>query len=303
MKQKDIKLLWGRSGNRCAKCRTQLTQDKEAVTASFTLGEQAHIVGEKEDAARGKSAFTLEQRNSYHNLILLCPTCHTEIDENDEDWPIEKLHLVKSSHELWVTEKLSETVDHVRLAHDTVIASLVDSAVEQCRLESWIAWSSWALGPSPSWEEGHVDSIYAFRQRLVGAIWPPEMDDFRRATVSMAILLHRASERFLENADLIDGTWRTVRFYKLVNPNPNFDADLKRFEAWSNECYEAVYLATKAANWFADVVRERINPMFFRESGKFLVVEGPYSDLSYQTRLLEFTPEEKQRYPNVLFGA
>lgn len=26
--QKDIKLLWGRSGNRCSICRRELTQDK-----------------------------------------------------------------------------------------------------------------------------------------------------------------------------------------------------------------------------------------------------------------------------------
>ena len=46
IKGKDIKILWGRSGNRCAICRTQLTQDAAAVSAAFTLGEQAHIVGE-----------------------------------------------------------------------------------------------------------------------------------------------------------------------------------------------------------------------------------------------------------------
>lgn len=125
--QKDIKLLWGRSGNRCALCQTTLTQDKEAVTSSFTLGEQAHIVGEKEGAARGKSPVSLEERNSYHNLILLCPTCHTEVDSNEEDWPVEKLYKHKSEHELWVTESLSETIDHVKLAHDTTAAAIVDS--------------------------------------------------------------------------------------------------------------------------------------------------------------------------------
>ncbi|MEA1975365.1 MAG: hypothetical protein U9N10_07360, partial [Bacillota bacterium] len=42
-------------------------------------------VGEKEDAARGKSQLSLDERNTYHNLILLCPTHHTEIDKNEED--------------------------------------------------------------------------------------------------------------------------------------------------------------------------------------------------------------------------
>ena len=69
--QKDIKLLWGRAANRCSICKIELTQDSESVSSSFTLGEQAHIVGEKESAARGISKLSVDDRNSYHNLILL----------------------------------------------------------------------------------------------------------------------------------------------------------------------------------------------------------------------------------------
>lgn len=47
----------------------ELSQDKKSVDASLTLGEQAHIVGDKEDAARGKSTLTDEERNTYHNII------------------------------------------------------------------------------------------------------------------------------------------------------------------------------------------------------------------------------------------
>ena len=124
--QKDIKLLWGRSGNRCALCRTVLTQDKRAVSAAYTVGEQAHIVGEKESAARGKSLLTSDERNSYHNLILLCPTDHTIIDENEEDWPVEKLHLKKSEHELWVVETLSESVDQKDIATQASVTNIID---------------------------------------------------------------------------------------------------------------------------------------------------------------------------------
>ena len=114
IQQKDIKLLWGRSGNRCAMCKVELTQDKNTDNASFTLGEQAHIVGEKEKASRGQSPLSEKQRNSYHNLILLCPNHHTEIDNNEQDWPLEKLHQLKSEHELWVSETLSATTDLVQ---------------------------------------------------------------------------------------------------------------------------------------------------------------------------------------------
>ena len=120
--QKDIKLLWGRSGNRCAFCKRELTQDKKAVTASFTLGEQAHIIGDKDNAARGKSKLTSKERDTYHNLILLCPTHHTEIDSIEEDWSVEKIHHLKSEHELWVTETLSETINHTKLAKQIALS-------------------------------------------------------------------------------------------------------------------------------------------------------------------------------------
>jgi len=170
IKQKDIKLLWGRSGNRCAICKTELTQDASAVTSSFTLGEQAHIVGDKAGSARSTSPLTAEQRDSYHNLILLCPTHHTEIDSNEADWPIERLHQVKSEHELWVTETLSETIDHVKLAKQATIASIVDSAVDLCELDNWQNWTGFALSPDPRWIKERPDRIFDFRQKVIAAI-------------------------------------------------------------------------------------------------------------------------------------
>ena len=52
-------------------CQRELSHDSEFRNGSYVVGEQAHIVGEKEDAPRGKSPLTLEERNTYHNMILL----------------------------------------------------------------------------------------------------------------------------------------------------------------------------------------------------------------------------------------
>ncbi len=90
----------------CSICRTHLARDKKSVNATFPLGEQAHIVAESESGPRGKSLLLADERNSYHNLILLCPTHHTEIDKNEADYPVEKLHILKSRHELWVRDSL-----------------------------------------------------------------------------------------------------------------------------------------------------------------------------------------------------
>jgi hypothetical protein len=303
--QKDIKLLWGRSGNRCAICQTELTQDSRAVINSFTLGEQAHIIGEKKDAARGISNLPLNQRNSYHNLILLCPTHHTEIDKNEADWTIEKIHQRKSEHELWVTETLSETINHVRLAQETALSSVIDSAVSLCQLENWKDRSSFALAPDPSLDEKMTDDIFKFRQKVISTIWPKKYQELKKSTIIFSILLNTAIQTFMGNCDKHNNRYYTYKFYKANGHNENYHQDAKRYNEWLDKYYHELKEATKAANWFADAVRENINPMFFAEQGKFLIQEGPIVDLSnstmyYSASLLEFTEDEKNSFPDSL---
>ncbi len=298
--QKDIKLLWGRSGNRCAICRTELTQDKESVTAAYTLGEQAHIVGEKENAARGRSLLSEKERNSYHNLILLCQNHHAEIDENEEDWPVEKLHQVKSEHELWVTETLSETVDHVKLAKQAAVLSIVDAAVSLCRLEEWLNWTSYALSPDPEWPKDLPDNIFEFRQKVIAAIWPKEFEELKRATIVFSFFLHRSAQLFIKHSETRGDRLCPFKFYKAHGYNENYNKDVKKYEEWIEQCHDLIRNSTKAANWFADVVRKDINPMFFAERGRFLVMDGPFMDMSFRTALLEFSDEEKNGLPDSL---
>ncbi len=303
IKSKDIKLLWGRSGNRCAVCKIQLTQDAESVTSAFTLGEQAHIVGEKADAPRGDSPLTQEQRDSYHNLILLCPTHHTEIDKNEADWPVERLHLQKSSHELWVTETLSETVDHVKLAQQVALSAIIDSAVEKLALEKWQGWTSFALSPNQRWPKALPDQIWEFRQQTIAAIWPPAYEELSRASRTLAILAHRAAQEFMEHSEERGEFYFAHRFYRRDTHYEDYDKRVDEFDSWQEECYRLLKDSTRAANWFAEVVRRDINPMFFAAKGKFLTTEGPFADMSFRTSLLEFTDEQKNALPDSLQDA
>jgi len=102
MREKDIKILWGRSGNRCAICKIELTPDGSLET----LGEMAHIVARSQGGPRGNSNQSTGERDSYNNLILLCPTHHVEVDKNPDSWPVERLRSVKADHEAWVSEQL-----------------------------------------------------------------------------------------------------------------------------------------------------------------------------------------------------
>src|SRR5215831_10466281 len=77
---KDLKVLWSRAAGRCSICRIVLTHDSLHRSESYPVGEQAHIVAESENGPRGQSILLPEERDSYFNLILLCPTHHREID-------------------------------------------------------------------------------------------------------------------------------------------------------------------------------------------------------------------------------
>ncbi|MFT5130969.1 MAG: hypothetical protein ACI8W8_004602, partial [Rhodothermales bacterium] len=213
MKQKDIKLLWGgRAGNRCSICQIELSQ--EAGPASFNLGQQAHIVGEKASAARGHSALSLADRNCYHNIILLCPCHHTEIDANETAWSVEQLHSAKSKHELWVTETLAVSVDPWREAEKVALASIIDSAVRLCRLETWSDWTSEAMCVEPSWLPAQPNEIYEFRLHAAAAIWPQGFEELRCATQLLALRLGEACSTFMEHSTLKDGRYEVDKFYK-----------------------------------------------------------------------------------------
>lgn len=286
--QKDIKLLWGRSGNRCAICQIELSENKKAATASFTLGEQAHIVGEKEGAARGQSLLSESERNSYHNLILLCPNDHTKIDSNPEDWPVEKIHQLKSEHELWVSETLSNDTNLYNLANNLAITSIVDFAVKYCQLSRWTVWTSWALAATPRWEKQFTNDIYTFRQKVIGAIWPDEFSELKAACINFSILLNESAQIFLQHAELQGDSYHQHRFYR---NSRHYDTELVRFNEWELSCSKKLIEATKAANYFADIIRRDVNPMFFVEDGKFIVMEGDI--LGYETTLYEYTKDEK----------
>jgi hypothetical protein len=296
IKEKDVKLLWGRSGNRCAfpNCRKELSTDSEASSDSFPLGVQAHIVSESESFTRGRSDLSQAERNSYFNLILLCPDHHTLIDKDEKTYTVERLHYIKDSHELWVRESLGLTDN----PSDLIYASLIDHAVEACQLECWNAWASQASSPSSFWESDAEPRLHAFGARIIGAIWPGVLAELECAIDNLSSVCYHALQTFLLHAEPYPGTqWlRGARFYRQQKPGSDeYLQALDDFRAWTKRCDELTIEATKAANWFADVVRRDFNPLFFAVEGKFLLTTGPYDDLSYRAELLEYTAAEKER--------
>jgi hypothetical protein len=97
MNDHDRKKLWGRSGNLCSfpGCGAELIREG----FNRALGEEAHIKGEKPGSPRYDALQPQEERDSYENRILLCPTHHTEIDADEAAWTVTRLYEVKLRHE------------------------------------------------------------------------------------------------------------------------------------------------------------------------------------------------------------
>lgn len=91
----DVKVLFARSGNRCAfpKCTSPIVLDGTLV------GEVCHIKGAKLGSARHDPGQSDIDRNAYSNLILLCSTHHTVVDDDEEAYTVERLNRMKALHE------------------------------------------------------------------------------------------------------------------------------------------------------------------------------------------------------------
>ncbi len=119
----DRKLLWGRSGNECAfpQCAQNLTMAAGAGAGAapvplgssplVVVGEEAHIVAERDDGPRGDPSMPVPERNAYPNLVLLCPTHHTLVDkDHGVSFSVGDLRGMKAAHEESVEKRLRGTI-------------------------------------------------------------------------------------------------------------------------------------------------------------------------------------------------
>lgn len=124
----DCKLLWGKSGNRCAICGNMLSQ-KIMIGKEKLIGIMAHICGLKKGSARHDDIDKLkkEEINSYENLILLCPLCHKKVDNDPTYYTYEKLKAIKEKHEIKVEKKLKSCTLQVTFAELEIITKYLIS--------------------------------------------------------------------------------------------------------------------------------------------------------------------------------
>lgn len=82
------------NGNCCLCCKKIGYFENEGF-----IGEFAHIIDLQKATTRYIPNKTIEELNSPNNIIVICPTCHTRIDKESENYSTEYLRQIKNEYE------------------------------------------------------------------------------------------------------------------------------------------------------------------------------------------------------------
>ena len=114
---KDRKILWGRSGNRCALCRRALVAERTPLDGEAVIGDEAHIAARSPGGSRHGEC-PPDTTDSYDNLILLCRSDHKRVDDQPEHYTTTHLKGLKADHEAWVERALGDVQAPIRFEVD-----------------------------------------------------------------------------------------------------------------------------------------------------------------------------------------
>lgn len=104
---KTRKVLWGRSGNLCAFCKTHLVVDASMLDSESVVGDECHIISGAPNGPRHDPSIPAKLVDDLSNLLLLCRVHHKLVDDQPETFSAEMLLQLRANHEAWVKERLS----------------------------------------------------------------------------------------------------------------------------------------------------------------------------------------------------
>jgi hypothetical protein len=127
---KTVKKLYALSGNRCAfpDCKESFfSPDNDN---DINRSNICHIEAALPGGERYNQDSSPEYRNSYENLILLCPNHHTATNDVQK-YTVEELRKMKKSHE---DKVMKEGVAQNKLAHNPSVLGMVIQRIEQSEM-------------------------------------------------------------------------------------------------------------------------------------------------------------------------
>jgi len=133
-------------------------------------GDGAHY-SERPSGPRGRKG--IGGSNTYHNLILLCPTCHTRADKAPREYPEELLKGWKADHERQIRDRGAE----VRFES----AESLKKAISRVLIENRSLWATFGPRSDPAvsdpgsnlytvWDLRKLDRILPNNHRIINLV-------------------------------------------------------------------------------------------------------------------------------------
>lgn len=282
---KTHKMLWGKSGNRCAfpNCKIELVIDESETDNPSLIGQEAHIIARKKDGPRGNSELPIENRDYYDNLILMCSNHHKIIDDATSKYTIEILKDFKKEHENWVSDNLN--IDKNKQKIELEYAAIVDKWEELGMVKRWKSWASNLLSSGqPSIPVSDYEILQKLQEFIFTRHWSNEIIEIESAFVNFNYVLNDFFVVFNKHRIKTGDWFETESFYKLTfHEQEVYNNLLKDFEYHVDLIEDLILELTRAGNRIIREIRKQILSSFRNDEGVLVVEYGPTMDLSYKT--------------------
>ena len=168
---KDRKLLWGRSHNRCAYCQQPLSVEARPQDRAAIVGDEAHIISGAPNGPRSGEPLSCGI-DAYENLILLCRTHHKMVDDQPNEFTALRLLTMKAEHEAWAEGHFgtdnTEKEHHRSVLVDSDDAKSIPFHIVDSGVDLWnMASSSFSFGFS----YGDEDKLLDQQQEAIDALY------------------------------------------------------------------------------------------------------------------------------------
>lgn len=180
----------------------------------------------------------------------------------------------------------------------------VADVAAQLPFDDWTTTYRGLVGASIWIHQNDLESLRAFATWDLASNYPAGEFELRRAIQTMGQvagdLIDLLDTRLEIRASHKHENWLMVpQWYKLPPFNARYDEDLAEYEAYRDLIGDLCFELTRAAEWFGDVVRERIDPTFRLHSGGLILEAGPFESTGETRRFrVSYSAEQRREHPS-----
>lgn len=281
---KTRKMLWGKSGNRCAMpdCKKELVVNISEINNHSIIGEECHIIAQSPDGPRGNKNFDINKIDDYDNLILMCGDHHTIIDDksNLALFTVEKLQNMKKEHENWVFSKFTFE-DKKKLEDDLFYSEYIDNWVKFIYLNHWRNWTYYLLSTDcPSLYSEVNNSLEQLNEYNFTRFWPQRYTELENAFYTFNLIVKDFMFIFHRHSIKSNNIYNTEKFHrkKWHNDQRIYNKLYEEYEFHVLLVQDLVLELTRSVNYICDLIRRYIDPTFRLIEGKVIVQTGDFLD-------------------------